>query len=108
MNIILISIGIFLGSSLLTLVGCYFYWYEEDKKFDREMAHTNTYLKNLRAKKWCLDARGRALDDAIFWNDLARIYIDAGLYSDANNYMGMARGILIGISDCVYKEENNG
>lgn len=102
--IVLIPIGI----GLLTVVGCYFYWHEEDKKFDREMAHTFAYLKNLRAKKWCLDARVRAFDDAIFWNDLARIYIDAGLYSDANNYIGMARGIVIGISDRFYKEVNNG
>ncbi len=108
MDVILIMLGIILGVGLLTIIGCYLYYHEEDKKFDREAAHGLEYVKNLRAKKWCLEARERALDDAVFWNDLARIYIDAGLYSDANNYIGMARGILIGISDRVYKEVNNG
>ena len=108
MSIILIPIGIVIGGILLTLVSCCFYWSKEGQKLDREMAHHLAYLKNIRAKKRCLEARERALDDAVFWNDLARIYIDAGLYSDANNYMGMAKGILIGISDRVYKEVNNG
>ena len=107
MDIILIMLGIVFGVGLLTMLGCFLYYYEEDKKLDREAAHNLAYVKNLRAKKRCLDARERALNDAVFWNDLARIYIDAGLYSDANNYMGMARGILVGISDRVFKEENN-
>lgn len=107
MDVRLIMIGIILGVGLLIIIGCCLYWHEEDKKFDREAAHGLEYIKNLRAKKWCLEARERALYDAIFWNDLARIYIDAGLYSDANKYIGMARGILIGISDRVFKEENN-
>lgn len=99
MDVILIMLGIIFGVGLLTMLGCFLYYYEEDKKLDREAAHNLAYVKNLRAKNRCLEARERALDDAVFWNDLARIYIDAGLYSDANNYMGMARGILVGISD---------
>lgn len=106
-RLISIMLGIILGVGLLTIIGCCFYYYEEDKKLDRKAAHNLEYVKNLRAKKRCLEARERALNDAVFWNDLARIYIDAGLYSDANNYMGMARGILVGISDRVFKEENN-
>ena len=99
MDVILIMLGIIFGVGLLTILGCFLYYYEEDKKLDREAEHNLSYAKNLRAKKRCLDARERALNDAIFWNDLALIYIYAGLYSDANNYMGMARGILVGISD---------
>lgn len=91
MDVILIMLGIIFGVGLLTMIGCLFYYYEEDKKLDREAAHNLAYVKNFRAQEWCLDA--------MFWNDLALIYIYAGLYSDANNYMGMAKGILVWISD---------
>ena len=39
MNVILIMLGIILGVGLLTAIGCYLYWYEEDKKLDREAEH---------------------------------------------------------------------
>lgn len=82
MNVILIMLGIIFGIGLLTILGCFLYYYEEDKKFDREAAHNLAYVKNLRAKSWCSDAVGRALDDALFWNNLSGIYLDAGLKYD--------------------------
>ena len=39
MHIGLIMLGIILGVGLLTAIGCYLYWYEEDKKLDREADH---------------------------------------------------------------------
>ena len=39
MNVILIMLGIIFGIGLLTILGCFLYYYEEDKKFDREAAH---------------------------------------------------------------------
>lgn len=98
MRIGLIMLGIILGVGLLTAIGCYLYWYEEDKKLDREAEHSLAYVKNLRVQQWCLDAIDRALDDALFWNDLSRIYIDAYLLDESRKYYNMAYDILEGIT----------
>lgn len=98
MKLILILVGIVLGSALLTLIGCYFYWYEEDRKLDRQYFYELEHLKNLRAEKWCLDSIDRALDDALFWNNLATVYIDAGLLYESRKYYSMASDILEGIT----------
>ena len=97
-KLILIMLGIIFGVSLLTIVGCYFYYYEEDKKLDREAAHDLAYVKNLRAQEWCSDAVGRALDDALFWNNLAGIYLDAHLKYECAICLSMAEDILEGIT----------
>lgn len=98
MRIGLIMLGIILGVGLLTAIGCYLYWYEEDKKLDREAEHSLAYVKNLRALQWCSDAIGRALDDTLFWNNLAQIYLDAGLLDECRIYCSMAYDILEGIT----------
>lgn len=98
MKLILIMMGIILGAVLLTLIGCYFYWYEEDQKLDREARFSLEYVKNLRAQQWCLDSIDRALDDALFWNNLSTIYIDAGLLYESRKYYSMASDILEGIT----------
>ena len=99
MDVILIMLGIIFSVGLLTMIGCFFYYYEEDKKLDREAAHNLKYVKNLRAQQWCLDAVGRALDDALFWNDLSSIYIEAYLLDESREYYSMAYDILEGITD---------
>lgn len=98
MDVLLIMLGIILGVGLLTAIGCYLYWYEEDKKLDREAEHSLAYVKNLRALQWCSDAIGRALDDTLFWNNLAQIYLDANLYYDCRKCLSMAEDILEGIT----------
>lgn len=98
MRIGLIMLGIILGVGLLTAIGCYLYWYEEDKKLDREAAHSLAYVKNLRAQVRCNDAIDRALNDVLFWNDLSRIYIDAYLLDESWKYYSMAYDILEGIT----------
>lgn len=98
MDVILIMLGIIFGVGLLTMIGCFVYYYEEDKKLDREAAHNLEYVKNLRAKEWCSDAVGRALDDALFWNNLSEIYLDAHLLYDCWKCISMAEDILEGIT----------
>ena len=98
MSIGLIMIGIILGVDLLTIVGCYLYYYEEDQKLDREAAHNLEYVKNLRAQQWCNDAISRALDDALFWNTLAEIYLNAHLKYECAMCISMAEDILEGIT----------
>lgn len=98
MDVLLIMLGIILGVGLLTAIGCYLYWYEEDKKLDREAEHSLAYVKNLRAQGWCSDAVGRALEDILFWNNLAQIYLDAGLLDECRIYCSMAYDILEGIT----------
>lgn len=95
---ILIMLGIIFGVGLLTMIGCFLYYYEEDKKLDREAEHSLAYVKNLRAKGWCSDAVGRALDDAQFWNDLSRIYIEADLLDESRRCYSMTYDILEGIT----------
>lgn len=95
---ILILLGIVFGLGLLSILGCYLYYYKEDQKLDREYEHTLAHLKNLRAKKWCLDAIDRALDDALFWNDLSTIYLEAGLLYEGRKYYSMAYDILDGVA----------
>lgn len=97
-QLILILLGLVIGSCLLSILGCYLYYYKEDQKLDREHKHYLAYLKNLRAKKWCYDATDRALDDALFWNNLATIYLEAGLFYDGRKYYSMAYDILDGIA----------
>lgn len=94
MRIGLIMLGIIFGVGLLTILGCFLYYYEEDKKLDREAEHSLAYVKNLRAQQWCSDAVGRALDDALFWNDLSTIYLEAGLLYEGRKYYSMAYDIL--------------
>lgn len=98
MDVILIMLGIIVGVCLLTILGCWLYYYKEDQKLDREFERTLAHLKNLRAKKWCLDAIDRALDDALFWNDLSTIYLEAGLLYEGRTYYSMAYDILDGIA----------
>ena len=89
MDVILIMLGIVFGVCILTMIGCFLYYYEEDKKLDREAEHNIAYVKNLRAQEWCSDAVDRALDDALFWNDLSRIYIEADLLVESLEYYSM-------------------
>ena len=98
MDVILIMLGIIFGVGLLTMIGCFFYYYEEDKKLDREAAHNLEYVKNLRAQEWCSDAFGRALNDVLFWNDLSSIYIEADLLDESREYYSMAYDILEGVT----------
>lgn len=98
MKVILIIGGIAIVTILLTMLGCWLYWRKEDQELDRKYEHYLVYLKNLRAKKWCLDAIDRALDDALFWNDLSRIYLEAGLLYEGRKYYSMAHDILEGIT----------
>lgn len=98
MKVIMIISGIVIIAILLTMLGCYLYYYKEDQKLDREREHYLAYLKNLRAKKWCLDAIDRALDDAVFWNDLSTIYLEASLFYEGRKYYSMAYDILDGIA----------
>lgn len=98
MDVILIMLGIIFGVGLLTMIGCFLYYYEEDKKLDREAEHNLAYVKNLRAQEWCSDAVGRALDDALFWNDLSSIYIEADLLYECRKCLSMAEDILEGIT----------
>ena len=97
-KLMLIMLGIIFGVGLLTIVGCCFYYYEEDKKLDREAASNLKYVKNLRAQQWCNDAIGRALDDALFWNNLSGIYLDAHLKYECAICLSMAEDILEGIT----------
>ena len=98
MDVILIMLGMIFGVCILTILGCFFYYYEEDKKLDREAAHNLEYVKNLRAQEWCSDAFGRALNDVLFWNDLSAIYLDAGLLDEFRKYLSMAYDILEGVT----------
>lgn len=97
-RLILIMLGIVFGVGLLTMIGCFLYYYEEDKKLDREAAHNLEYVKNLRAKSWCSDAVGRALDDVLFWNDLGKIYLEADLLDESRRCYSMICDILEGIT----------
>ena len=98
MDVILIMLGIIFGVCILTMIGCFLYYYEEDKKLDREAAHNLEYVKNLRAQEWCSDVFGRALNDVLFWNDLSAIYLDAGLLDEYRKYISMAYDILEGVT----------
>lgn len=98
MKVIMIISGIVIIAILLTMFGCYLYYYKEDQELDREYEHVLAHLKNLRAEKWCLDAIDRALDDVLFWNDLSTIYLEAGLFYEGRKYYSMAYDILDGIA----------
>lgn len=98
MDVILIMLGIVFGVGLLIMIGCFFYYYEEDKKLDREAEHNLAYVKNLRAQEWCSDSFGRALNDVLFWHDLSAIYLDAGLLDECRKYLSMAEDILEGVT----------
>lgn len=98
MKVIMIISGIVIIAILLTMFGCYLYYYKEDQELDREYEHVLAHLKNLRAEKWCLDAIDRALDDALFLNDLSTIYLEAGLFYEGRKYYSMAYDILDGIA----------
>ena len=98
MDVILIMLGIIVGVGLLAMLGCFLYYYEEEKKLDRKAMHNFEYVKNLRAQQWCSDATGRALDDALFWNNLGGIYLDANLLYDCRKCLSTAEDILEGIT----------
>ena len=98
MDVIVIMLGIIFGVGLLTMIGCFLYYHEEDKKLDREAAHNLEYVKNLRAQEWCSDAVDRALDDALFWNNLSAIYLDADLLYECRKYISIAYDILEGVT----------
>lgn len=98
MDVILIMLGLIFGVCILTMIGCFLYYYEEDKKLDREAAHNLEYVKNLRAQEWCSDSFGRALNDVLFWNDLSAIYLDAGLLDEYRKYISIAYDILEGVT----------
>lgn len=98
MDVILVMLGIIIGVGLLTMIGCFFYYYEEDKKLDREAEHNLAYVKNLLAQSWCSDSVGRALDDVLFWNDLGKIYLEADLLDESRKCLSMAEDILEGIT----------
>ena len=95
---VLILLWLVIGSGLLSILGCYLYYYKEDRKIDREYEHNLAHLKNLRAQQWCSDAIGRALDDSLFWNNLAEIYLDAHLKYECAICLSMAEDILEGIT----------
>lgn len=98
MKVIMIISGLAILVILLTMLGCYLYYCKEDQELDRKYEHDLAHLKNLRAENWCLDAIDRALDDALFWNDLSRIYIEADLLDEGREYYNMAYDILEGIT----------
>ena len=98
MDVILIMLGIIFGVGLLTILGCFLYYYEEDKKLDREAAHNLEYVKNLRTQQWCLDAADRACNDVLFWNDLSKIYLEADLLDESRRCSSMACDIFEGIT----------
>lgn len=50
MKVIMIISGLAILVILLTMLGCYLYYYKEDQKLDRELEHHLAYIKNLRAK----------------------------------------------------------
>lgn len=98
MKVIMIISGLAILVILLTMLGCYLYYYKEDQELDRKYEHDLAHLKNLRAKSWCLDAIDRALDDALFWNNLSGIYLDAHLKYECAICLSMAEDILEGIT----------
>lgn len=98
MKVIMIISGLAILVILLTMLGCYLYYCKEDQELDRKYEHTLAHLKNLRAEKRCLDAIDRALDDALFWNDLSTIYLEAGLLYEGRKHYSMAYDILDGIA----------
>ena len=98
MDVIVIMLGIIFGVGLLTILGCFLYYYEEDKKLDREAAHNLEYVKNLRTQQWCLDAADRACNDVLFWNDLSKIYLEADLLDESRRCSSMACDIFEGIT----------
>ena len=55
------------------------------------------YLKNDRIKNRVLLSKINTLDDIIFWNNLGKIYFDAGLYDEAMFYFDMTHDALYAI-----------
>ena len=52
------------------------------------------YLKNARIKQKALQAHINTLNEIIFWNDLGKLYLDAGLIREAEYYVDMAHDAL--------------
>lgn len=52
------------------------------------------YLKNARIKRKVLQAHINTLNEIIFWNDLGKLYLDAGLIREAEYYVDMAHDAL--------------
>lgn len=63
----------------------------------RQDETTLFYLKNDCIKHRVLKSELNTLDDIIFWNNLAKIYLDAGLYAEAIFYLDMAHDALYAI-----------
>lgn len=52
------------------------------------------YLKNARIKHKALQAHLNTLNEIIFWNNLGKLYLDAGLIREAEYYVDMAHDAL--------------
>lgn len=52
------------------------------------------YLKNDRIKHKTLQAHINTLNEIIFWNNLGKLYLDAGLIREAEYYVDMAHDAL--------------
>lgn len=52
------------------------------------------YLKNARIKLKALQAHINTLNEIIFWNNLGKLYLDAGLIREAEYYVDMAHDAL--------------
>lgn len=52
------------------------------------------YLKNARIKRKAIQAHINTLNEIIFWNDLGKLYLDAGLIREAEYYVDMVHDIL--------------
>ena len=52
------------------------------------------YLKTASIKHKALQAHINTLNEIIFWNDLGKLYLDAGLIREAEYYVDMAHDAL--------------
>lgn len=80
-NMIYLTILLF----IITLTVYGIYQTIEDENFERRMYFECGELKNYYREEACYFATNNALDEALFWNNLAKIYLDAGLLHEAND-----------------------
>lgn len=52
------------------------------------------YLKNTRIKRKASQAHINTLNEIIFWNNLGKLYLDAGLICEAEYYVDMVHDAL--------------
>lgn len=71
--------------ALIVFTVCNITWTIEDENFERRMYFECGALKNYYREKACYFAINNALDEALFWNSLAKIYLDAHLLREAND-----------------------